>query len=902
MSRRHRWFMLLLRLFPARFRDRHGEDMREAFDGAYSGHRAAGRLPVIAYLFRMTLDLFVSGVRERLGSVGRTAGAGRRPDVKGRRGLISWLDVKLGLRMLVKHPGLTLVSTFALSVGIPVGLAPAHFVDGIMAPLPVPEGNQIRSLRLWSPALGRATSTSYHDFVTWRPALSSFEDIGAFVETAHNVDAGERSGAAVRGAAVTASSFELLRVRPLLGRTLQPADETPGAENVAVIGYDLWQARFAGDPSIVGKSIRLGSTPHTVVGVMPEGFLFPERQHVWTPLRVAPALPADESVPVAIFGRLADGISEDGARAEFALVAERSFFLGRDERLLPQIEAYAYTLLPGLNGGLRGTPEFLAFQSLALIVLLVACANVGMLIFARTATRGGELAVRTALGASRGRIVIQVFTECLVLAVLGAGMGLLFVSLLLDLMWRLIPGGLASALPYWIDFGIGGETALYALGLACVSAVAAGVVPAIRFTGASVQSNIQRARARRTGVRFGGLSGVLIVADVAVAVAAVGFAVTASGLVRQAGQAQDVVGIPAEEYLGAMVSLPPRAADVGGGAEHTARVATTQQELVRRLQAEPGVRTVAVADYLPRMEHRTRLVEPEGVALPDDRSGVSTRVARVDIDFFEALGQPILDGRGFDVGDLGVDRSAVIVNTTFVEQVLGGQNAIGRRIRFHPWGDGEPGPWKEIVGVVGHLGMRVISAESDQGVYEPFAPGELASVRLGIHVGEDPASFAPRLRALAGEVDPEAIVSVIGPLADVYEGDWYLILAGSLGGGLLVGVLLALAASGIYAIMSFAVAERTTEIGIRAALGAGRRELIGSVAKRAGAQIAAGVLLGMPVAALFFNSGSGSPYVGAANTLVAGVGVMILVGMAACTGPTLRALRVHPSEALRGDG
>ncbi len=155
---------------------------------------------------------------------------------------------------------------------------------------------------------------------------------------------------------------------------------------------------------------------------------------------------------------------------------------------------------------------------------------------------------------------------------------------------------------------------------------------------------------------------------------------------------------------------------------------------------------------------------------------------------------------------------------------------------------------------------------------------------------------------MAGEVDPEAIVSVIGPLADVYEGDWYLILAGSLGGGLLVGVLLALAASGIYAIMSFAVAERTTEIGIRAALGAGRRELIGSVAKRAGAQIAAGVLLGMPVAALFFNSGSGSPYVGAANTLVAGVGVMILVGMAACTGPTLRALRVHPSEALRGDG
>lgn len=837
---------------------------------------------------------------------------GHLEDARASRGLhwfdrisFSWLDVKLGFRMVVRRPGLTLVSTFALAIGIPVGLAPGHFVDGLLAPLPVPEGQQIRTLRLWSTAQGHATTTTTHDYEIWRTSLSTFEDIAAFRQTAYNIDAETGGWTVVRGAEVTASTFSVLRVAPLLGRPILPADEVPGAEDVAVIGYDLWQNQYGGDPAIVGRSIRLGGASRTVVGVMPEDFRFPIQELLWTPLRVAPGRTAETAEPVQIFGRLAEGVDDARASAEFALVAERSAVPGRAQRLQPQVRPFAYILLPGMSDGLRASPEFLASQSLALLVLLVACTNVAMLVFARTATRSNELAVRTALGASRARIVTQVFVECLVLALLAAGAGLLLMASVLELMWRVIPGTWAASLPYWIRWEIGADTAIYALALAGVSAVVAGVIPALRFTGKHVQSTIQRARARRTGVRFGGLSGFLIAVDVAVAVAAVGFAMTAWDLVQRADSAAAAVGVPADEYLAASIRLPleaDAAPGAGPAGERVTRMASVQNELVRRLREDSQVRGVAVADVLPRMDHPTRRVKVEGVEVPDDHRGVTTRVARVAVDFFDSMGQPILMGRDFNAGDMEDGASTVIVNTTFVERVLGGEHAIGRRIRFVPRGDGEPGPWKEIVGVVDHLGMRLISPENDQGVYLPVAPGELETVRLAIHVKGDPLGFVPRLREVAADVAPDLIVSVTGPLDDIFEGDWYLILALSLGAGLLVGVLLALAASGIYAIMSFAVSERTTEIGIRSALGADRRDLVVLVARRAMAQIAAGVLIGMPLAALFLVNDVGSRYVGAGKTLVVGIMVMAVVGLAACTGPTLRALRIDPNVALKGEG
>jgi putative ABC transport system permease protein len=882
-----RGFDLLLRLFPQAFRARHGEAMREAFQAGCEERRGKGPVSLGAFLFRTFLDLVVSGVRERVAS----SVAPSRPPAPGgfraRGGIVSLLDVKLGIRMLGKYPGLTLVSTLALAVGIPVGLAPSHFVDGLMAPLPVPRGEEIRALRLWSPAMGRAAFLTSYDYETWRPALSTFEDIAAFQESSYNVDPGDGSGAPVRGASVTASAFEILRVPALLGRTLQAADQAPGAEDVVVLGYALWQSRYLGDPSIIGRTIRLGSAPHTVVGVMPEGFLFPKRQDLWTPLRLPVGHQSETAVPVEIFGRLARGITPGQAEAEFALVSRRSAQPERDPRIQAGVEPFAYTLLPGLSGGIRGTPEFLGFQTLAVLVLLVACVNVGLLIFARTANRADEIAVRTALGAGRARIVAQIFVECLVLALLATGAGLMLMQLVFDGMWRFLPASWSAALPFWIDWKITGTTGVHALVLAAASAVVAGVVPALRVTGGPVQSNIQRASAGRSGVRFGGLSSVLIVLDVAVAVTAVGFARSTADAVRFTDISDEAVGIPATEYLAATIRLP------------TADRADSQEELVRRLKAEPGVRAVAVANSLPRMQHGTVLVEAEGIELPDGRTGMSTRLARADLDFFDELGQPILAGRGFDVGDLEGARTSVMVNTTFVERVFGGQNAVGRRVRFRPWGDGEPGPWMEIVGVVGHLGMRIINPDGDQGLYLPLAPGDMSEIRMAIHIGDDPTSFVPRLRALAGDVDPDAMVSILGPLDEQYEGDYYILMAASMGAALLVGVLLALASSGIYALLSHSVALRTREIGIRAALGADRKQLIRSVVSRSLSQLGLGVLLGMPMAALILGAGTRTIFSGAAGAAAFGLAVLFLVAGAACTGPTLRALRIQPTDALR---
>ena len=891
-----RWFRLLLRSFPAGFRERYGPAMEEAFREASAERRARGLLSLARFLVRTTVDMTLSGLRERFGS--RHA-AGRKAQGSVWAGWpVSWVEVKLGLRMLSKHPGLAVASTFALAVGIPVGLAPDQVVDGVMANLPVPEGERIRLLRQWDPRLGRSASASYGEFDAWRESLTSFEDLAAFRRTRHNVDGGAEIRVGIRAAEVTPSTFEILRVPPFLGRTFRPEDASPGAPDVVVLAYDLWQARYAGDLDVVGRTIRLGETPFTVVGVMPEGFLFPVREQLWTPLG-APDPERAASLGVDVVGRLADGVTDAEAGSEFTVVAGRTTPSGDELRLQPQVARYAQLVLPALSGPLEETYEVRVFRILAWLVFLVASCNVGMLFFARAATRREELAVRTALGAARPRVLAQAFMESLVLALAAVGAGLVLCSLAFDLLWRVVPSGWEQAFPHWIDWRIDNRTVFRALTLATISAVVAGVIPAIRYTTRSVQANIQSARSRRTGVRFGGVSGMLIAVDVAVAVAAVGFSITAADLVTRVSGSTELVGIPAHEYLAAEVHLGP---SDGPGPSASTRRAATQEELVRRLRAEPGVRGVAVADALPRMQHPTRLVEVEGMAPPEDRRGHSTRVAQVAPDFFASLDAPLLTGRGFDRSDLGPERTTVVVNTRFVENILQGQSALGRRIRFHPWGEGEPGPWKEIVGVVGQLGVRIVSAEGAQGVYEPLDAGELRTVQLGIHLGADPTSFSPRLRALAAEVDPEAIVSVSGTLGEIHEGDWYLVLAASLGAGLLVGVLLALAASGIFAILSFSVSERITEIGIRAALGAGQGQVIASVTRRAAAQLGIGVALGLPLAAGFLLLEQSSPFLGLAKALAVGLAVLLLVGLAACTGPTLRALRVRPSDALRADG
>jgi putative ABC transport system permease protein len=452
---------------------------------------------------------------------------------------------------------------------------------------------------------------------------------------------------------------------------------------------------------------------------------------------------------------------------------------------------------------------------------------------------------------------------------------------------------------------------LSALGLAAVSAAVAGVIPAWRVTGRAVQENIQRAQAGRTGVRFGGISTALLVGDVAVAMGVVGLTVALQQQVRSSMMSTEAVGIPAEEYLAVRLQVPsppgvmasPESLD-----QFRVRLAATQQAVEDRLANEPGVRGVAVATALPRMDHTIAWVETEDDPLAEGQRGAQIRTVQVDLDYFDALEQPILAGRGFDAGDLGEDGSAILVDTTFVSQVLGGRNPIGQRVRYRIWNRPDPTPWYQIVGVVGSLGMHVLSHEGSAGLYHPLAPGQANPVWLGVHATGDPTTLIPAVRSVVASVDLTAVVTSPRALDKVYEGDWYVLVGVAGGAMLLVVILLALATSGIYAIMSFAVSERALEIGIRSALGAQRLDILRAIARRALFQLGLGVLVGLPVAWRIFlelerNGGGRTPTVmSALLALGLGAGVMAVVGLLACTGPTLRALRIEPRRALDEGG
>jgi putative ABC transport system permease protein len=384
-----------------------------------------------------------------------------------------------------------------------------------------------------------------------------------------------------------------------------------------------------------------------------------------------------------------------------------------------------------------------------------------------------------------------------------------------------------------------------------------------------------------------------------VSVVAIGVAGGLWGKVQATRPSPSVDGIRAEEVLSVTLHVPSAPRE---------QVARTQAAIVEKLRGEPDVRAVTFATSLPRMDHPTRLfeVDGDGVAAAAPATGpFKVRTARIAIDFFDELKQPVIAGRAFDARDRREDARTIIVNTTFAQRAFGSNNAVGRRVRQATADRAPVGPWLEIVGVVGRLGVHALTPSEDDGVYFPLAEGDVNPVRLAIWSRRDPAALAPRVHALASTVDPTAVVAAPVPLDQMFEGDWYLLKAFVLAAALLVGVLLSLAASALYAILSLVVSQRTREIGIRVALGSSRWGIARDVATRAVVQIGFGVLLGLPFAgALCYEflelTGAGSSVPGAvAMATGLGVSVMLVVSLTACTAPTLRALRIAPVDALR---
>ena len=875
---------ILRRLLPEADRGPILGDLAEEFAerGLGDGEKAARR-----WYWHQLVRSALPALRRRLRP---SRASERKLGTRASRLSVSWLDVKLGLRILVKHPGVTVVAVFALAVGIPVGLAPTHFVNALEAPPTFAENERIVVLRNTDVRSSVVRPTALFDFRLWQTELRSYQRLGATIDGVYNLISEDGGAGPVEGVEASAAFFQMLGVPPVRGRGLVPADEAANAPPVAVISHALWQARFAADPDVIGRVVRVEGVQRTVVGVMPEGFGYPWLDQIWLPLQ-GTALTDDHSDQrlLRVFGQLADGVSAERAELELTTVGQRmaADLPEAHAQLRPQVVPFTIGVHRLPKGGVRSFPAFYVVQVLALVMLAFPCASIGMLILARTAARSSELAVRTALGASRTRIILQLFMESLVLAILGASVGLLLAD-------RLAAGVALSAV---IDLGVTPSTMLWALGLAVFSAGVAGVVPALKVTGRGIQQNIQRAAAGDSGIRFGAMSSALIVTDVAFAVVILGASVGFWGVARDAG-----MGIETDQFLSAELRIPRvevGADDPASARGQSERLAITQEALVRRLALEPGIGGVALASVLPGMDHPVSPFEVEG--RPDDGTSIA-RTAQVDIGFFEALEQPILMGRGFDARDIGENRSTVIVNSTFVDLVLGGENPLGRRVRRRIRRD-EYGPWFEIVGVVGHLGMFATASERDSGVYFPLAPGELHPIPFAIRVGEDPASFSRRLTELAGEVDATAVISTPVVLSEVLSAQTALLGWGRKYLILVIGILLSISTMAIYALMSFTVARRTREIGIRIALGAGWRGVVLAIVRRALLQLGAGAFFGLLIALGVLHGlrnalgqvPMDSPFLVASG---ATIGVVLIIGTLACIAPTLRALRIAPTEAL----
>src|SRR5215208_5886986 len=425
----------------------------------------------------------------------------------------SVLDVKLGSRMLVKHPALTVIATIAVAYAIAVGTVGFEIARQALWPtIPLPDGNAIVALRNWNVADNASVPASRRDYDLWRDGLSTITDLSAVEVEERSIAVGAGTGQPETVANVTASTFALTRVPALKGRTLLEADERGDAEEVVVVGYDFWKNQMEGAADAVGRVIRISGTPVTIVGVMPSGYGFPQRNGIWRPLHLE-RIPAASPSLRYVFGRLAPGHSRDETRAQAAAIGSRAATMFPETRKNVRLQILS---LPDAVSDLPDAAALVLASLNVFLVLLAAllCGNVAMLLFARAVSRERELLVRAALGASRGRLIMQLFAEALVLCTVGAVVGLMVGRFVLARTWTMIEGQ-TGPLPFWIDTSLSSATILYAIALTLFAAAIAGVVPALKVTSGGAGGRLRATSSGGGGLQFGGVWTVVMVVQIA---------------------------------------------------------------------------------------------------------------------------------------------------------------------------------------------------------------------------------------------------------------------------------------------------------------------------------------------------------------------------------------------------
>jgi putative ABC transport system permease protein len=810
-------------------------------------------------------------------------------------------DFKLGFRMLLKYPGLTLAGGLALAIAIGAGAGWFYIWGRLLSPtIPLPDGDRLVLVQTRDTLTNRPELRVAHDFLAWGRELRTIEELGAYRTGISNLIVGSAPPRAIQSAEMTPDTFRTARVAPVLGRGLQEADAFPGAPAVVVIGYDLWQRSLSGRPDVVGSIVRLGATPTTVVGVMPEGFAYPVNQQAWTPLQLRASYGPLEGGPLNVIGRLASGVTRPQADAELRTLGERA------ASALPDTHGSLRSRVMPPGGEENGPAAFRLRNLPGLVVLLVMCMNVGTLIYARTATREDEIAVRSALGASRARIVGQLFVEALLLALVSAAIGLLAADQAIRFgidLWSARFGGA----PFWFTRGLGFTTVLYACGLAVASAAVLSLLPALRATRTHVQSQLANLGAGRATLRFGRVWTGAMIAQVALTAIGIPVALTAANAVARTVSIRSE--FPSADFVTTRIDVPRSADDAIDAPAVQGRRAQTYAELERRLFEAPETVAVTFATYVPGAapgEQRVD-IEPAERDAPAFEATLSTPA--VGPRFFETIGRRIVAGRDFQEGDRTGSARTVVVNEGFArlfQRKTGQASPIGARVRRRAEGarpEMAPEPWYEIVGVARDTGLDPYSDDYSEMayVYHAASPATAARLVTLIRVRGNAGGLAARLPVIAAAVDPGLSVEAL-PLNDIVRRRDMtgVVLVSALGGVTLL--VLAMSAMGIFSLMSVSVSRRTREIGLRTALGANPRQVIVSVLSRAAILMASGGAIGGALLLGIVSVLSGrpaddiAPYV---PWLAVTALVMLATGVLAALGPARRALRINPTDALR---
>lgn len=810
------------------------------------------------------------------------------------------LDFKLALRMLVKHPGLTLVSVIGMAVAVAIGAvsfsAIYTLIDGR---LPVSEGDRVIAIRNIDRTGNEGRFSHLHDLPVWREALTSVSEIGAYRIVSRNLITLDGHAEPARVAEMTASGFRITRVPPLLGRYFNDEDQRAGAPPVVVIGYSVWQTRFTARPDIIGQVIQIGDARHTIIGVMPDGYGFPVNNRVWSPLRLDPANYERGRAPsIDVFARLAPGATIEDVRRQLETVGKRlaADFPRTHAEIRPRVVPYTRAFID--NPDMMWTYHLI--QAMITMLLVVIGTNVAILVYARTAARMGEIAVRTALGASRGRVVAQLFAEAFALSSLATVAGLAFAYLALQTIDATLVRLLGEQVPYWIRMRVTPGVLAYAVGLAVLAAVIVGVLPGLKATGRGVRANLQHLSAGGSGMRLGKSWTFLVIAQITVAVAVLPVAIAGINAWRriESAKAKDAMKHIVTSTLSLdHVEMPGR---VDGDTTFASRYRTLRGVLAERLRAEPGVTDVMFASSAPGGE--------DAIRIGTDSSTAMAGVTDVDLDYFRVFGISLLAGRSFEPGDAAPAANTVIVNRSFVTKVFGaGVNPVGLRIR-RPAPDPRPGQpqpvpseWETVVGVVPDF--PVDSSASAPKIYRPLSVDDTMPVMMAVRVkGLTADEFTNRLRELTVATNPmlriEGIKSLSQALYDASSDTRLFILIVEL----VTGATILLSSAGIYALMAFTITRRRREIGIRAALGAGPRRLLAGVLSRVMVQIAIGIAIGVVIAGAIDRAMEGG-WTGRRGSLGLATVAAFMAGVAllAAIGPARRALLIQPTEALRSE-